>query len=74
MGKYIKENSWPNNRRQALNQSDHIEWNRNHYPGTRQLCSICGETTGRCEDDSIYPFEDNIDPVCEECMEKIFAP
>ena len=60
-------NTWPENKRRALTQSEHEEWNASHYPGTRQLCCQCDEPTGRCEDDSLY-IEDN-GPLCEECFE-----
>lgn len=46
--------TWPDGHRHAMHQSEHNAWNATHYPGTRQLCSICDEPTGRCEDDSLY--------------------
>ena len=58
-------NTWPGGRRHAMYQSEHEEWNAKHYPGTRQLCSICEQPTGRCEDDTLWS-EDN-EPLCEEC-------
>jgi len=42
----------------ALLPSEHEEINAREYPGTRQLCEICDEPTGNCEDDSI---------LCEIC-------
>ena len=57
-------NSWPGGNRRALNQCEHEAWNANHYPGTRQLCVICDEPTGNCEEDAIYTGEG---PVCEPC-------
>lgn len=59
-------NSWPGGHRKAMSQKDHEVWNSYNYPGTLQLCSICEEPTGRCEDDSIY-FEDETGPLCEDC-------
>jgi len=38
-------------------------WNASHYPGTRQMCSQCGQPTGRCEDDTLFNEEE---PLCEE--------
>lgn len=58
-------NTWPGDKRYAIHQDVHDWWNATHYPGTRQLCSICGEPTGLCEDDMIYP-EDG-EPICESC-------
>ncbi len=45
----------------------HDAWNSRHYPGTRQLCTICDQPTGRCEDDSILDGRGL--PICEECNE-----
>lgn len=59
-------NTWPGGYRHALDQSEHERWNATNYPGTRQLCSLCDQPTGRCEEDSIYLDEDS-DPVCESC-------
>ena len=58
-------NTWPNGERKALTQSDHERWNSFNYPGTRQLCGICSEPTGNCEEDSI--MHDDGFPVCESC-------
>lgn len=65
-------NTWPNGRRKALTQDEHESWNSRNYPGTRQLCTECGEPTGRCEDDSIYiEYTDKeVGPICEECRSK----
>lgn len=60
-------NTWPKGYRHAISQSEHEEWNRRNYPGTRQLCSICERPTGRCEDDSIY-IDDEV--VCEDCYKE----
>ena len=59
-------NTWPSGRRHAIHQSVHEAWNAQHYPGTRQMCSLCNEPTGRCEADAIY-LEDGSGPLCEEC-------
>ncbi len=58
-------NTWPGGKRHAMHQSEHEKWNANHYPGTRQLCSICEQPTGRCEDDTLWSESD--EPLCEEC-------
>jgi len=58
-------NTWPDGMRCAIDQARHREWNKSNYPGTRQLCSVCDEPTGRCEDDSILT-DDGL-PLCEEC-------
>ncbi len=62
-------NTWPKGFRHALDQSEHEKWNARHYPGTRQLCGICDEPTGRCEDDSLFAEgdEDCQCPLCETC-------
>ena len=52
----------------SMTQSEHEAWNATHYPGTRQLCSECGEPTGRCEDDSI--FSPDGEPLCEYCYDE----
>ena len=61
----MSQNSWPDGYRHAIYQSEHEAWNASHYPGTRQLCSICDRPTGRCEDDAIWS-EDG-EPLCEGC-------
>jgi len=58
-------NSWPGEKRHAMDQSEHETWNAKHYPGTRQLCSICTNPTGRCEDDTL--LSENEEPICEKC-------
>ncbi len=59
-----QSNTWPGGKRHAMNQQSHSDWNAANYPGTRQLCSLCDEPTGRCEDDSMYV---NDESVCEGC-------
>jgi len=61
-------NTWPGGIRRALYQEEHQKWNEANYPGTRQLCSLCDEPTGRCEEDSMY-LSDGGGPVCEQCYE-----
>jgi hypothetical protein len=61
-------NTWPNNYRHAMYQSEHEAWNSNNFPGTRQECSECGNYTERCEEDSFYNKEG--DPICEDCYHK----
>ena len=58
-------NSWPGGRRHAMPQCEHERWNASHYPGTRQLCSNCGDEAGRCEEDSMLSQEG--EPLCEAC-------
>ena len=62
-------NTWPKGYRYSMHQDEHERWNSHNYPGTRQLCSICEEPTGRCEDDSIY-LEDETGPLCVICYQK----
>lgn len=59
-------NTWPGGKRRALGPSEHERWNSKNYPGTRQLCALCDEPTGRCEDDSIFT-DDGDGPLCETC-------
>ena len=61
-------NSWPNGKRRAMTQDEHISWNASHFPGTRQCCSECGEYTGRCEEDALYSTDGEIGPLCKECF------
>ncbi|HUW09924.1 MAG TPA: hypothetical protein VM537_09340 [Anaerolineae bacterium] len=63
-------NTWPEGHRRAMLQWEHEAWNASNYPGTRQLCSICGEPTGRCEDDSLFIEEDDDEPVCRDCWKE----
>ena len=51
----------------AMSQKKHIEYNKTHYPGPRQLWCICGCPTDRCEEDSLYI--DQLDPLCEDCYD-----
>jgi hypothetical protein len=65
--------SWPNGVRRPLTQSEHEAWNESHYPGTRQLCCECNESTGRCEEDQIICDDCEDGPFCEECYSLHFA-
>jgi len=58
---------WPGGKCHAMTQSEHERWNATHYPGTRQMCSICGYATGRCEEDGIWTNDG--EPLCEQCAE-----
>ena len=58
-------NTWPGGHRHAMSQSAHEQWNQDHFPGTRQMCSVCGESTERCEEDMLWHIEG--EPLCEEC-------
>ena len=64
-------NTWPGGRRHAMTQCEHESWNAANYPGTRQLCSECGEPTGNCEEDAIY-LDDGTGPLCEECYHQSY--
>lgn len=61
---------WWNGR--ALDQSTHERINASNYPGTRQLCAICDEPTGKCEDDGNYAGD--IGPLCDACLDKHKCP
>ena len=61
----MTDNTWPGGGRHPMHQSEHEQWNARNYPGTRQLCSKCGDATGRCEDDTIWSADDQ--PLCESC-------
>lgn len=54
-------------RGKALSQDTHERINARHYPGTRQLCVLCDEPTGHCEEDSLS--DGDIGPLCEACYE-----
>jgi len=49
-------------------QTEHDEINAREYPGTRQMCVFCDESTGRCEDDDLY-LSDGRGPLCDECYD-----
>ena len=64
-------------RGKALTQDQHAAINAKHYPGTRQLCVICDQPTGQCEEDSMQVpvtlpdgTEDVLSPLCEECYDE----
>lgn len=64
----MRENTWPGGHKHAMNQNEHENWNSLNHLGTLQLCIECGDTTGRCEEDSIYADDDGeIGPLCLEC-------
>jgi hypothetical protein len=63
----MSQNTWPNGVRKALDQSIHERWNTLNYPGTRQLCEICENPTGRCEEDSL---EKCGEVLCEDCYKQ----
>ncbi|MFW6369094.1 MAG: hypothetical protein ACOC0J_00750 [Myxococcota bacterium] len=56
----------------ALDQATHAQINAWAYPGTRELCSVCDEPTGRAGagEDSLYT-EDGAGPFCESCWEEV---
>ena len=50
----------------SYTQSEHNAINAREYPGTRQICTNCGEPTKRCEDDGIW--SEYLDGwICIEC-------
>lgn len=61
----MSRNTWPGGCRHAMHQDQHEAWNSRNYPGTLQLCSVCDEPTGRCEEDELC-LEDG-EPLCETC-------
>ena len=61
----MSANTWPGGNRKALYPEEHEAWNARHYPGTRQLCSVCDEPTGRCEEDTMSVGDGG--PLCESC-------
>lgn len=68
----MSENTWPGGQKRAMTQDQHAAWNLENYPGTLQICSDCGDPTGRCEEDSIYADaheegDGEIGPLCESC-------
>lgn len=64
-------NTWPNSERRAMTQSEHEAWNAENYPGTLQLCTICDQPTGRCEEDALTT-EDGL-PLCPSCWDDASA-
>lgn len=66
-------NTWPNGIRKPMTQAEHERWNACNYPGTLQLCDVCEQPSGRCEEDSLY--HENADgsvsvgPLCPDCYE-----
>lgn len=66
-------NTWPGGKRKALSQTEHAKWNANNYPGTRQICTNCGEPTELCEEDGF--FNDKGEPFCDNiCMQAFTEP
>ena len=49
-----------------ISQKEHQIINSREYPGTRQLCVLCGEPTEKCEEDGYYDDEGN--SYCEQCF------
>lgn len=67
-GVYQSMNTWPNNKKRAMTQSEHKRWNDFNRPGTRQLCVLCGAETKRCENDALYAEgKKSTGPLCEDC-------
>ncbi len=53
----------------ARTQAAHRAINAREYPGTRQLCALCGDPTERCEEDARFS-PDGVGPLCETCDHK----
>lgn len=53
----------------ARSQKEHRKINAREYPGTRQLCVICEESTERCEEDALYA-NNGEGPLCDKCYDK----
>lgn len=51
----------------ARSQAAHRAINAKEYPGTRQLCAVCGRETERCEEDALYAV-DGRGPLCWCCF------
>jgi len=49
----------------ALTQEQHAEVNSVHPGLTLQYCDLCGDATGRCEEDAMY--DDDGNTICENC-------
>jgi len=63
--------TWPGGYRRAMHQHEHEAWNASHYPGTRQICSMCEQPTGRCEEDTIFhPVTEQ--PICHDCLDPTY--
>jgi hypothetical protein len=62
------KNTWPGGKRKVLSQVEHETWNSAHYPCTRQICIICNEPTGFCEEDSTYCCFCETGPLCTDCI------
>jgi len=59
----------------SISQCEHNRINSAEYPGTRQLCYVCEQPTGRCEEDSLYlepefEHQSSLGPLCEGCFEE----
>lgn len=63
-------NTWPNGYPHSMDQSQHEVWNASNYPGTRQLCEKCEAPTGRCEEDTIIVWGQE---VCESCRDEVLV-
>lgn len=64
----MSRNTWPGDVRHAMHQDEHEAWNAENYPGTLQLCGVCEEPTGQCEEDAFWSEEG--EPLCGECYDK----
>ena len=54
-------------------QNEHNQYNKNHYPGTRQICVVCKSPIERCEEDDLYVCKnmEEIGPLCRNCYDEI---
>ena len=60
-------NTWPGGFRHVMTQGAHEQWNKSHYPGTRQLCCECEEPTTFCEEDGLW-LDNGSGPFCVSCF------
>ena len=63
----MNNNTWPGGVRRPISQTEHDEWNRINYPGTRQMCEVCDGETGRTEDSSLKNDDGLV--VCRSCFD-----
>jgi hypothetical protein len=57
-------------KRKAFYPSEHESINAVRYPGTRQICELCGDATGRCNEDAMHDKYGGV--VCEDCYDRDF--
>ena len=65
-------NTWPGGFRHPMTQAEHRAWNAHNSPGTLQMCTRCGEPTGRCEEDTMW--SDMGEALCSDCYHATEIP